>query len=75
MISKNFYYVMRMSERQVLIGFFESMREYVVVVFKVMKIGNWKECKNYIINEKMNVKVNIQIYIVLFNRCMNIKYL
>lgn len=50
---------MRMSERQALTGPPESMREHVVAASKAMKTGNWKECKNYIINEKMNAKVNI----------------
>lgn len=59
MISKNFHHVMRMSERQALTGPPESMREHVVAASKAMKTGNWKECKNYIINEKMNAKVNI----------------
>lgn len=58
MISKNFHHVMRMSERQALTGPPESMREHVVAASKAMKTGNWKECKNYIINEKMNAKVN-----------------
>ena len=57
MISKNFHHVMRMSERQALTGPPESMREHVVAASKAMKTGNWKECKNYIINEKMNAKV------------------
>jgi hypothetical protein len=33
------------------------MREHVVAASKSMKKGNWKECENYIINEKMNAKV------------------
>lgn len=33
------------------------MWEYVVVVFKVMKMGDWKICYSFIINEKMNGKV------------------
>ncbi|XP_056016697.1 eukaryotic translation initiation factor 3 subunit C-like isoform X1 [Ostrea edulis] len=57
MISKNFHHVMRMSERQALTGPPESMREHVVAASKAMKTGNWKECKNFIINEKMNAKV------------------
>ncbi|XP_060068730.1 eukaryotic translation initiation factor 3 subunit C-like isoform X2 [Ylistrum balloti] len=57
MISKNFHHVLRMSERQTLTGPPESMREHVVAASKAMKTGNWKECKNYIINEKMSTKV------------------
>ncbi|XP_064612331.1 LOW QUALITY PROTEIN: eukaryotic translation initiation factor 3 subunit C-like [Liolophura sinensis] len=57
MISKNFHHVMRMSERQTLTGPPENMREHVVAASKAMKTGNWKQCKNFIINEKMNGKV------------------
>ena len=38
----------------------ESMREHVVAASKAMRIGNWRACKDYIINEKMNSKVNHQ---------------
>ncbi|XP_046343350.1 eukaryotic translation initiation factor 3 subunit C-like isoform X2 [Haliotis rufescens] len=57
MISKNFHHVMKMSERQNLTGPPESMREHVVAASKSMKTGDWKACKNFIINEKMNAKV------------------
>lgn len=57
MISKNFHHVMRMSERQALTGPPESMREHVVAASKAMKTGDWKACKNFILNEKMNAKV------------------
>lgn len=57
MISKNFHHVLRVSERQPLVGPPESMREHVVAASKAMKIGEWKQCKNYILNEKMNAKV------------------
>jgi len=57
MISKNFHHVMRVSERQPLVGPPESMREHLVAASKAMKQGNWEVCKNYIINEKMNAKV------------------
>jgi len=45
------------SERQTLVGPPESMREHVVAACKAMKIGDWKACCNYIINDKMNAKV------------------
>ena len=48
---------MRVSERQALVGPPESMREHVVAASKAMKNGDWRACKNYIINEKMNAKV------------------
>lgn len=38
----------------------ESMREHVVAASKAMRIGNWRACKDYIINEKMNSKVKIK---------------
>ncbi|KAK7488251.1 hypothetical protein BaRGS_00020558 [Batillaria attramentaria] len=57
MISKNFHHVMKMSERQTLTGPPESMREHVVAASKAMKGGDWRACKNFIINEKMNGKV------------------
>ncbi|VDI13317.1 translation initiation factor 3 subunit C [Mytilus galloprovincialis] len=57
MISKNFHHVLRLSERQTLPGPPESMREHVVAASKAMKKGNWNECQNFIINDKMNAKV------------------
>ncbi|XP_067137495.1 eukaryotic translation initiation factor 3 subunit C isoform X2 [Centruroides vittatus] len=57
MISKSFHHQLRNSERQPLVGPPESMREHVVAASKAMRIGNWRQCKNYIINEKMNAKV------------------
>lgn len=57
MISKNFHHVMKMSERQTLTGPPESMREHVVAASKSMKAGDWRACKNFIINDKMNAKV------------------
>ena len=57
MISKNFHHVLRVAERQTLAGPPESMREHIVAASKAMKTGDWKACKNYIINEKMNTKV------------------
>lgn len=57
MISKSFHHQLRNSERQALVGPPESMREHVVAASKAIRIGNWRACKNYIINEKMNSKV------------------
>ncbi|KAK3595722.1 hypothetical protein CHS0354_025344 [Potamilus streckersoni] len=57
MISKNFHHVLRMAERQTLTGPPESMREHVVAASRAMKTGDWKACKNFVINEKMNTKV------------------
>jgi len=40
-----------------LVGPPESMREHVVAASKSMKVGDWKACQDYLINEKMNAKV------------------
>ncbi len=58
MISKNFHHVMRVSDRQPLVGPPESMREHVVAASKAMKNGDWTACSTFIINDKMNSKVN-----------------
>lgn len=57
MISKQFHHQLRVGERQPLLGPPESMREHVVAASKAMKMGDWKTCRNFIINEKMNGKV------------------
>ena len=62
MISKNFHHVLRVAERQTLAGPPESMREHIVAASKAMKTGDWKACKNYIINEKMNTKVCVEVH-------------
>ena len=61
MISKNFHHVLRMSDRMTLVGPPESMREHVVAASKSMKVGDWKACKEFLINEKMNTKVCIKL--------------
>ena len=65
MISKNFHHVMRVSERQLLVGPPESMREHVVAASKAMKKGDWRACINFIINEKMNAKVRCDRLIII----------
>ncbi|XP_054155499.1 eukaryotic translation initiation factor 3 subunit C-like [Oppia nitens] len=57
MISRSFYNQLRKNEEQPLVGLPESMREHVVAASKVMRIGNWRQCQEYIINDKMNSKV------------------
>jgi len=57
MISRSFYNQLRKNEEQPLVGLPESMREHVVAASKAMRIGNWKQCSEYIINDKMNSKV------------------
>jgi translation initiation factor 3 subunit C len=48
---------LRSSERQALVGPPESMREHVVAGSKAMRNGDWKKCRDLIINDKMNGKV------------------
>ena len=57
MISKSFHHQLRLSERQPLVGPPESMREHVVSASRAMRYGDWRMCKNHLINEKMNNKV------------------
>lgn len=57
MISKQFHHQLRVGERQPLLGPPESMREHVVAASKAMKMGDWRTCHRFIINEKMNGKV------------------
>lgn len=66
MISKTFYQQLRSSERQSLVGPPESMREHVVAAAKAMRNGHWGACNNYIINEKMNTKVNDEMFIITY---------
>lgn len=67
MISKNFHHVLKMSERQTLTGPPESMREHVVAASKAMKNGDWKKCRDFIINDKMNAKVNRGTVVLIIN--------
>ncbi|XP_074424010.1 eukaryotic translation initiation factor 3 subunit C-like protein [Larus michahellis] len=57
MISKQFHHQLRVGERQPLLGPPESMREHVVAASKAMKMGDWRSCHRYVVNEKMNGKV------------------
>uniref|UniRef100_A0A8C7GGK5 Eukaryotic translation initiation factor 3 subunit C N-terminal domain-containing protein n=1 Tax=Oncorhynchus kisutch TaxID=8019 RepID=A0A8C7GGK5_ONCKI len=57
MISKQFHHQLRVGERQPILGPPESMREHVVAASKSMKMGDWRTCHSFIINEKMNSKV------------------
>merc|ERR1712241_161724 len=57
MISKSYYQQLRSSERQALVGPPESMREHVVAASKAMQNGDWRKCRDFIINAKMNAKV------------------
>jgi len=57
MISKSFHHQLKNSERQSLVGPPESMREHVVAASKAMRNGDWRTCRNLLLNEKMNGKV------------------
>jgi len=57
MISKSFHHQLKNSERQSLVGPPESMREHVVAASKAMRNGDWKKCRNLLLNDKMNAKV------------------
>lgn len=57
MISRLFYNQLRKSEEQPLVGLPETTREHVVASSKAMRVGNWKACRDLIINEKVNLKV------------------
>lgn len=57
LISRSFFNQLRKSEEQPLVGVPEAMREHVVAASKAMRVGNWRQCQEYIINEKMNAKV------------------
>ena len=74
MISKNFHHVLRVSERQPLVGPPESMREHVVAACKAMKVGDWVACCNFIINDKMNTKVCI-IQVLFVSPCFSCFFL
>ena len=45
----------------------ESMREHIVAASKAMRNGDWKKCKELIINDKMNAKVNFVLSLNLFD--------
>jgi|UniRef100_A0A914Q7M2 translation initiation factor 3 subunit C len=57
LLSRSFHYQLKMSEKSPLIGPPENTREHVVAASRAMLKGDWKKCRDYIINEKMNAKV------------------
>jgi len=57
MISKQFHYQLRNSEKQAFVGPPDNMREHVLAAAKALKVGDWKKCIKYLINSKMNQKV------------------
>jgi translation initiation factor 3 subunit C len=57
LISKQFHYQLKFSERQPVVGPPENMREHVVAASRAMRSGDWRSCVAFLINEKMNAKV------------------
>ncbi|CAI5438264.1 unnamed protein product [Caenorhabditis angaria] len=57
MLSRSFHYQLKQSEKASLTGPPENTREHVVAASKAMLNGDWKKCRDYIVNEKMNQKV------------------
>jgi translation initiation factor 3 subunit C len=57
LISKQFHFQLKLSEKQAVVGPPENMREHVVAAARAMRNGDWRSCLNYLINEKMNAKV------------------
>nr|CAB3241738.1 eukaryotic translation initiation factor 3 subunit C [Phallusia mammillata] len=57
MISKQFHHQLRVSERQSLLGPPDNMREHVVAAAKALKMGDFRACLRFVINDKMNNKV------------------
>ncbi|CAI4227571.1 unnamed protein product [Auanema sp. JU1783] len=57
LLSRSFHYQLKQSEKASLIGPPEMTREHVVAASRAMLAGDWKKCRDYIVNEKMNQKV------------------
>ncbi|VDK44270.1 unnamed protein product [Anisakis simplex] len=49
--------IISLSEKSSLIGPPENTREHVVAASRAMLNGDWKKCRDYIVNDKMNAKV------------------
>ncbi|CAI8034637.1 Eukaryotic translation initiation factor 3 subunit C [Geodia barretti] len=52
-ISKSFHHQLRYHEKQPLVGPPESMREHVIAATHAMRRGDWKKCRNYILEIKV----------------------
>ncbi|CAD6190946.1 unnamed protein product [Caenorhabditis auriculariae] len=57
LLSRSFHYQLKQSEKASLIGPPENTREHVVAASRAMLAGDWKKCRDYIVNDKMNQKV------------------
>ncbi|KAM3727597.1 Eukaryotic translation initiation factor 3 subunit [Dirofilaria immitis] len=57
LLSRSFHYQLKQSEKSSLIGPPENTREHVVAASRAMLNGDWKKCRDYIVNDKMDAKV------------------
>ncbi|CAF1138575.1 unnamed protein product [Rotaria sordida] len=56
-ISKHFHIVMSQGEKQFIFESMETMREHIIAASHALKIGDWKTCVKYLINDKMNKQI------------------
>lgn len=57
-LSKAFMTALRIHDRATLIGPPETPKDHVIAAAKAMRMGNWRNCLNFIINPKMEAKVS-----------------
>uniref|UniRef100_A0A914ZZQ8 Eukaryotic translation initiation factor 3 subunit C n=1 Tax=Parascaris univalens TaxID=6257 RepID=A0A914ZZQ8_PARUN len=57
LLSRSFHYHLKQLERNSVIGPPESTREHIVAASRALLNGDWKKCRDFIINDKMNVKI------------------
>ncbi|CAJ0948707.1 unnamed protein product, partial [Mesorhabditis belari] len=57
LLSRSFHYQLKQNEKSSLVGPPENTREHVVAASRAMLAGDWKKCRDYIVNDKMNAKV------------------
>ena len=57
LISRQFYYQLKLSERQAVVGPPDNMREHVMAAAKAMKKADWKSCVSFLINDKLELKI------------------
>lgn len=62
LLSRSFHYQLKFSEKSALIGPPENTREHVVAASRAMLKGEWVKCRDFIINDKMNAKVQFVDY-------------
>ena len=52
-ISKSFHHQLRYHDKQPLVGPPESMREHVIAATHAMRKGDWKKCRDYVLDIKV----------------------